>query len=188
MTGKPIDVQRTLKYGTGAQDMLGLGGGLAIFLFALWVQQTQRFDAKAYLFMAVGIAIAIWAVVRLINAKEGLVLSPRGVFFRVPGVRSVFIPWSEVKAIETLDIPSGKAVVKDVTVLTISKAYYDKRIHTNAWARRLLPDWNAHFRLADEGHVQAALHHRAVGVAPEQLRAEVAARWRAFGGQKAKAE
>jgi hypothetical protein len=188
MTGKPIDVQRTLKYGTGAQDMLGLGGGLAIFLFALWVQQTQRFDYKAFVFMALGLAIAIWAVVRLIRAKEGLVLSTRGVFFRVPGVRSVFIPWSEVKAIETLDIPSGEAVVKDVTVLTISKAYYDKRIHTNAWARRLLPDWNAHFRLADERHVQAALHHRAVGVAPEQLRAEVAARWRAFGGQKAKAE
>lgn len=185
MTTKPIEVRKTLRFGTQMHDMLGLGGGIAIFFFALFIQQTQRPDYKAWAFMAFGIAIAIWALVRIIRAKDGLVLSQRGIFLRVPGISSAFIPWSEVSAVDTLDINVERGTFKDVTVVTIGKAYYDQRIRTNAIARRVVPDWDYTFSVLDNNHVQVAVHHSGISQPAQKIRAEVEARWRAFGAAKA---
>jgi hypothetical protein len=65
-------------------------------------------------------------------------------------------------------------------VLTISKKFYDRHVHTDAWMKRLTPFWDLTFRLVDR-QVQAALHHYEIGVPPQVLRAEAEARWRAFG-------
>jgi hypothetical protein len=112
MTPAATDVHRTLNYGTGRRDMLGLGLGLVVLMLGLYFQvvASSKSGNPAWFAMAAGIIVVAWAVARIVNPKPRLAVSDRGVFFRVQWIKDVFIPWREVLAIETLDIPGPRAM------------------------------------------------------------------------------
>ena len=73
----------------------------------------------------------------------------------------------------------------DVTVVLVSKAFYDTHIHIDSLFQRG-PGWGIKF--IEKGPlVQVALHHDIVSVTPKQMRDAVKARWHAFRNQAAPA-
>ena len=72
-------------------------------------------------------------------------------------------------------------IVRDVTVVLLSKQFYDSRIFVRSFLLRG-PGWNANF-IPKGSLVQMALHHELVSVEPQALREAVEARWQAFRDQ-----
>ncbi len=141
------------------------------------------------------LAYALWTLSR--SGKPIYALSPAGILYRVPSNRTFLIPWSEIRAVESITIASRQfnpvslfqsghllyrmSMFHDVTVVTVSKAFYDAHIHVSSFFRRG-PGWKATFIPHGE-QVQVALHHYLASVEPSEMRQAVEARWRAFHEQ-----
>ncbi|MCX7899361.1 MAG: hypothetical protein N2444_04640, partial [Methylocystis sp.] len=135
-------------------------------------------------------ALALW---RGSNpGRPFITISPAGIRYRIWGAREFAIPWREIKGVDTIDIVTNMPwyfrliaprslygqVFHGVTVVSVSKQFYDERIFVDSLFLRG-PGWDNNF--LPKGHlVQVALHHDLVSVEPRQLREAVEARWRAF--------
>lgn len=187
--GNVADIDRTLAYSGRKMSrkflwigllLLGLGGFLAYV-------QPSSFDTKDTLMLAatlvLGAGITLYALVRLLTpGKPLLTLSPSGLRLRIEWVKEFVIPWREVKGVDTVEI-SGRVrgtliTFSGVTVVQVSRAFYDRHIHVNSWLLRG-PGWD--FNFIPKGHmVQVALHHEALPATAAELRDAVEARWHAF--------
>lgn len=196
--GRPCDdaedVHRTLTFSDRklARQWLWLGIPLLVLgpaIAALHPPRLASYDgAMLAITLILGIGITGFALARTIwPGPPLLVLSPQGLRQRIPWVKEVMIPWREVLGVDTVDIAArfrGQRVVfPRVTVVLVSRAFYDRHIHVGSWLLRG-PGWDANYVLKD-ALAQVALHHDMLPATAEELRRAVETRWRAFGPRTA---
>lgn len=202
MTVDVRDTRQTLEYRTATLMVRLLPTGLLLIFLALVIVGLADFERQpttligvvlCFIFGIGTIAFALWR--RWHHGKPFITLSPDGLRFRIVGVKEVLIPWREIKAVETMDVEAGmwaiawsirrpvyqRFTLRDVTVVVVSKQFYDRFIHVNSFFLRG-PAWDANF-IPDGDVVRVALHHEAVSTDPQSLRAAVEARWLAFRDQ-----
>ena len=198
----PNDPQlfQTLEYRTAAAVTRLLPVGLLLIFLGLALLVLADADSKLSgppvlpaLCVALGVGLGALALWRRSNpGKPYISLSPDGVRYRIPWVKEFLIPWNEVKGVETTEIAMDlpwylglfapyyyrALVFRDVTVLLVTKRFYEETIFVDSLFLRG-PGWNASF--VEKGDfVEVALHHELLSVEPQELRAAVEARWRAF--------
>ena len=197
-----LDLDRTLEYRSAANVVRLLPTGfLLIFLGLLILVLADPAPIwtmiGVVLCVSFGICVVCLALWKRVNHGKPLyALSPDGIDYRIPGIKTLHIPWREIRGIDTIDvearywsfwdfqrgfqiIPDRKVVTyPDVTVVQVSREFYDRRITV---PRLLLigPAWRANF-IPKDSLVQVALHHDLVSVGPRPLREAVEARWIAF--------
>lgn len=195
----PSDVHQTLEYRLDAEFASWLPIGLltlfcGLFIFAMempdWPRPGETFGAFAAIL--VGIGLSVFALRRRFRrGKPVYVLSPDGVHICWSSSRrESFIPWREIKGIDTIDIVVWHWLARyprnlhynDVTVVLVTKQFYQANLHIKSLFQRG-PYWHQTAFIAKGDMVQCALHAEFVGVAPQQLRGAVEVRWRAFGGE-----
>lgn len=191
MNDKPIDVQQTLSYTRRASlHWRWLGLGLLCLAIGIGFSIWQPDDFRAYdwfmiaLAFITGIFMTLYAAAALLlPVKPTFVLSPQGIRLHIEWVKDILIPWREVRGVETTDITGtfrGHLVhFPGVTVVAVSRDFYDRRIHVNNWILRG-PGWDTNF-VPKDSMVQIAFHHEALDASAEEMRAALEARWRAFG-------
>jgi hypothetical protein len=203
------DVHQTLEYRTTSVVVRRLPTGLLMIFLGLFIfvlADPGREPVATYLgiplVLAAGsalIGVALWA--RANPGKPLFVLSPAGIYYRIPWVKEFLIPWREIQGVDAIDIvmpPSWPAILfssnypsmygstlifPDVTVVLVSKQFYDSQIFVRSYFLRG-PGWKATF-IPKGTLVQTALHHTLVSVKPQALRQAVEARWHAFRDQTA---
>jgi hypothetical protein len=193
----PSDVHQTLEYRLDAEFASWLPIGLltlfcGLFIFAMempdWPRPGETFGAFAAIL--VGIGLSVFALRRRFRrGKPVYVLSPDGVHICWSSRRESFIPWREIKGIDTIDIVVWHWLARyprnlhynDVTVVLVTKQFYQANLHIKSLFQRG-PYWHQTAFIAKGDMVQCALHAEFVGVTPQQLRGAVKVRWRAFGG------
>jgi hypothetical protein len=194
----PSDVQVTLEYRVDAElaDWLPIGVltvfcGLAIFAMAQpdLPEGGATIGAAAAIPVGLGIiALALWR--RFRRGNPVYVLSPMGVHFRWPWVKELIIPWREIKGVDTIDITwrhwlayrPRDLTSRGVTVVLVSKPFYDAHIHFDSYFMRG-PYWYEVSFIPKGELIQCALHSEPVSIEPRLLREAVEARWRAFRDQ-----
>jgi hypothetical protein len=196
----PSDVHVTLEYRTDAElaDWLPIGVltvfcGLALFAMAQpdLPELEVTIGAAATIPVGLGIiALSLWR--RFRRGNPLYVLSPKGVHIRWPLVKELLIPWHEIKGVDTIDISwrhwlayrPRTLTSRGVTVVLVSKPFYDAHIHFDSYFMRG-PYWYEVSFIPKGELVQCALHSEIVSIAPQLLREAVEARWRAFRDQPA---
>jgi hypothetical protein len=196
------DVDRTLEYRSAAVVVRLLPTGLLVIFLGLLILVladpapflTMIPAALCVAFGLLVVGLALWK--RFNHGKPLYTLSPDGIDYRIPWIKSLHIPWSEIRGIDTIDvearywsfwdfqygfqiIPNRKVVTyPNVTVVQVSREFYDRRLTV---PRLLLvgPGWRANF-IPQDSLVQVALHHDVVAVEPRPLREAVESRWIAF--------
>jgi hypothetical protein len=186
------DVQQTLAYSSRKQHrqwLISLGlpalvaGGVLVYI------QPPDFTVFEWIMTAaalgLGGAMTLYTAFRLIvPGKPRLLLSPAGLRIHFEWHKDIVIPWREVQGVDTADIQArfrGTPVLfAGVTVVLVSRAFYDRHIHERSWFLRG-PGWDTWF-IPKGDQVQVALHHEALPATAQELRTAVEARWRAFGG------
>jgi hypothetical protein len=196
------DVHQTLEYRTPTAFARMLPVGL-LTCFAGLLAFALLDDRRASLLNIVGagagvvtgIGLTVYALWRRSHPGRPLfVLSPAGVYYRIPRVKAFLVPWREIRGIDTIEIRAGHSsirypgiwvyrtlVYRDVTAIVVSKQFYDAHIFVDSPFRRG-PGWKNTF-FPKGSLVQMALHHELVSVAPQALRQAIEARWHAFRGE-----
>ena len=117
-----------------------------------------------------------------VRGKPALVLSPEGIVYRIERLGEVFIPWQEVRSVDTLDFTFGagrkRFRFKDVTVVLVSEEFYQAHLHVDSLLKRG-PYWGAFFRPKSDV-VEVVFHHDQFRIAPQELREPIETRWHAF--------
>jgi hypothetical protein len=208
MTVDGADVRQILEYRSATAIARLLPTGLLLIFLGLCIFALADTDREPMTLVGVilcwvaGIAVIATALWRRTNPGAPLfTLSPSGIHYRIPWVKEFLIPWHEIQGVDTIDVVAGywsvlwttrvpipryrTMVFRTVTVITVSKEFYDQTIHVDSVFLRG-PGWNANF-MSKGPLVQVALHHELVSVEPQGLRAAVEARWRAFRDQAAAA-
>ena len=203
-----LDPDRTLEYRATTTIVRLLPTGLLlIFLGLLILALVVDADREAvWTYLGVGLCIVLGAGLsaftlwrRWNQGKPIFTLSPDGIHYRIPFIKQVLIPWREIQGVDTIDIEAGHwsylwstgslryntFILRDVTVILLSKRFYEQRLHVNSFFLRG-PAWKANF-IPKGSQVQMALHHEYVSVQPRALREAVEARWRAFRDKTAPA-
>jgi hypothetical protein len=144
--GKVTDVQQTLSYGSSKMGRTFLRLGLTAFVACgvlVWLQPDDFsiFEwAMTYSGLVVGAACALYGLDRWLRPKPLLVLSSKGLQKCLDTLKTFLIPWHEVKGVETADITGtyrGRTVtVTGVTVVLVTRAFYDQHIHVDVPAAR----------------------------------------------------
>lgn len=180
--------------------------GLAILILVDTSSKQAQWDDRIVIILCLftGVAVVVFALwTRTRTAKPLFTLSPAGITYRIPWVRQVLVPWSEIEAVNSIDIVTKLwspawlflsfphrmymiTVHLDVTVVLVSRPFYDKHIFVDSYFRRG-PGWVATF-IPNGEQVQIALHHDLVSVERSVLRQAVKSRWLAFRDQTAEAQ
>jgi len=189
--GRTTDAHQTLAYSHSKMGRKFLELGLVCLgcgAVVLYIN-TGAFSAYDWIMLvfsfALGAAMTLYGLVRWLRpATPLLLMSPAGLAIHIDFVKTIRIPWSEVRGVETVDITGeirGTPVfLPGVTVVLVSRAFYDRHIHVRSWILRG-PGWDTNFIPKGE-MVQVALHHEALPATAQELRTAVETRWRAFGG------
>jgi hypothetical protein len=195
MDVETADVHQTLEYrrDTAIIKLLPIGLGLCllgVFPFALDDSPELENVIAGCVVLAAGIALSGFALWRRWHLGRPLfVLSPMGIHYQLNPAKKVLVPWREIHAVDTIDITTwnwslrnpGTQTFRDVTVVLVSKQFYDAHIFINSFLWRG-PLWGVFF-IPKGSFIQVALHHEIVSAEPRALREAVEARWRAFRGQ-----
>ena len=191
MKERPINIHQKLSYGAekATKPLLWL----ALALLAIGLVDEIVFDAPRVPGWLLALAGAIWAGFefwRLHNPGDAmLVLSPTGLRLRIVGVKKVLIPWQAIRGVSSRDLTvtdptstiSRQHDVPNVTMVEVSKRFYDRFIHVDSFLQRG-PGWDNVF-IHEGDVVQIALHEEVLPVKSEVLRQEIEARWNAFRGR-----
>jgi hypothetical protein len=186
MEAPSADVSRILTFGREklGRKLLLYGLGIAAFgvLFIL-VGEDSELAFAGWIVLVIGLGVAGWEFSKTTQPQKPLlVLSPEGLRMRVEGAKEFFIPWSEVRGVDSITISGPRGTTFDnVTVVLVSREFYDRVIHVDSLLRRG-PGWNLTFIPVDT-MMQVALHHEILPVTAADLLAAVEARWRAFGAR-----
>lgn len=193
LLGKVTDVHQTLSYSRkkAARKVLVLGLlclALGAAIFYLVPPALASKDGMMLTFtFAVGAFCTLYGLHRtFVRGKPLLELSPAGLHLHIEWTKDVLIPWHEVRGVDTIDITGryrGRTlVVAGVTVVLVSRTFYDRYIHVNSWFLRG-PGWEFHF-VPKGDMVQVALHHHQLPATAIELREAVTFRWQAFRNVK----
>lgn len=195
MSIEATDIRRTLAYRTDGVFLQGVPSALWLILLGLIARMIDMGDdlkltlaGWALIIVGIGwIGIALYR--RSQPAKPLFILSPAGIYYRIPCVREFLVPWTEIQGVDTIHLttmhratPNPRPVMFDnVTVVLISKALYDQKIFIDSPLLRG-PGWENIFIPQGE-FVQFLLHHELVTADPRALRNAVESRWLAFRDQ-----
>jgi hypothetical protein len=197
MLGKVTDVQKTLSYGSGKMGRRILRLGLTAFAVCgalVWLQPPKFSSLEwtmTYAGIAIGAVCTLYGLDRWLRPKPLLVLSPRGLQITLDTLKTFLIPWHDVKGVDTIDITASYRgrleTIFGVTVVLVTRAFYDQHIHVNSFIMRG-PGWDFHFvpknDLVMGDLVQVALHHGNLPATAIELREAVTFRWNAFRDRK----
>lgn len=188
--GNVTDVQKTLSYHGGKLGGWFLRMGVTALVAGtvlVFLQPDGAFEwFMIGLTLTVGAGSALYGFSRWRSPKPMLTLSPAGLRLHMEFVKTVLIPWREIHGVDSIDI-SGRvagrdAYLPDVTVVLVTRAFYDRYIHVRSWLLRG-PAWHMNFIPKGE-LMQVALHHEFLAATAAELRAAVEARWAAFRDAK----
>jgi hypothetical protein len=174
--------------------------GLALIAVSLVSATLGRSTGQAAILAVMaagGFAMVIWGFAA--DAQPGrpyLALSPDGLSMSSGGKAEFIVPWSEITAVDLTDFEarvfgnSGALfrsqrykLCKDVTAVSVPRAFYDAEINRYSAFRRG-PGWENVF--AERGDVvKIILHAEIMDAAPQDIFRAVEARWKAFGGRAA---
>jgi hypothetical protein len=161
----------------------GIYLSLACLVFVVLAEQWWG-QVLALLGLAAGLAMGVWAARRLKSPRDPVyVLSPAGIFVHIAGARDVMVPWCEVRDVRRGSVGAtmngaslpGFGRFRDLTMLVVSRDFYDREIHVDSLYRRG-PGWSNLF-VPLEGQVAIALHHQYLGTDAASLRQAVESRW-----------
>lgn len=187
MAAEPVDVNKRLIWSSHKLHrkrliMLVLGTLAAAFL--VWLEDSElmrwAFGAAGIVFLG----FSFYETYRLLEPNAALIeLLPKGVIHRVT-TNPFIVPWHEIKGIDTIDVQwelhGRPEVYTGVTVLLVSKLFYDRVVHVDNIILRG-PGWGAWFLEKDANTMQLALHHEMIPATKEEIRRQVEARWKVFG-------
>jgi hypothetical protein len=204
------DVHQILEYRTATAIVRLLPTGLLMIFLGLFIfvlADPGREPVATYLgiplVLVTGSALigfALWT--RANPSKPVYTLSPAGVHYQIPWVKEFLIPWHEIQGTNTINFVTTQwlptflffdkywgpyrstSIFRDVTVVLVSKQFYDSQIFVPSYFLRG-PGWKTKFFIPKGALVQTALHHTLVSVEPQALREAVEARWHAFRDQTA---
>jgi len=193
------DIHQTLEFRSTTAVVRLLPTGLLLIFLGLLIYALVDLDREPWTIIGIvlcwvlGAGLVGFTLWRRSNPGRPLfTLSPAGIHYRIPMVKEVLIPWREIQAIGTNDVEAtywsffqfgeiatrNLMVLRDVTVVLLSKSFYDRRVFVDSAFLRG-PGWSANF-IPKGSQVQMALHHELVSVEPRALREAVEARWLAF--------
>jgi hypothetical protein len=162
--------------------LVGLAAGGVLF----WLQPAD-FNAfewfMLYATLLVSPVATLYGLHRWLGrGRPMLVLSPAGLRLHIDFVKTIDIPWHAVQGV-TKDTITGSfrgrpVQFNDVTVVHVSKEFYDRHIHIGSWLLRG-PGWHHNF-IPKGDVVQVALHHAAMNATSAELYTAAETRWRAF--------
>jgi hypothetical protein len=200
MAVRAPDIRQTLEYRLRVPIIEGVPTALTFCLLALFALAVDDEPPPQIVFtsgviMAAGaglVLLGIWR--RLYSGEPRFVLSPAGVFFRMSRLKRVLIPWREIQAVDTMDIVTKnratrysslapKLRFRDVTVVLVSKQFYDAHIYIDSLFGRGF-FWNMFF-IPKGSLIQVVLNPEPVSADPRALFDAVETRWRAFRDQPA---
>jgi hypothetical protein len=188
--GNVTDVQKTLTYHGGQLGRWFLQMGVVALVAGTVLVFLQPNGAIEWfmigLTLTVGAGSALYGFSRWRQPKPMLTLSPAGLRLHMDLVKTVLIPWREIHGVDSIDI-SGRvagreAYLPDVTVVLVTRAFYDRYIQVRSWLLRG-PAWHMNF-IPKGDMMQVALHHEFLSATAVELRAAVEARWSAFRDTK----
>ena len=161
------DINQTLEYRTGTAIVRLLPTGLLLIFLGLVIFALVNLDREPLTLIGIVlcwvtgaglIGLAFWR--RSHPCKPLFALSPDGIQYRVAWVKQILIPWHEIRGVDTIDIEAGywslfwssgiptprynAMVVRNATVLLLSKQFYDSRIFVDSFFLRG-PGWSANF-------------------------------------------
>jgi hypothetical protein len=181
------DLHQTLAYSSRKLSRRWLEIGLVLLVVGgvlAYIGLDNMFDRMMLaLSLVLGVGMTSYAVFRLwVPGKPLLELSPAGLALHIQWVKDIVIPWREVLGVDTVDITGEvrnmPVVFSGVTVVVVSRRFYDRHIHVRSWFLRG-PGWDTNF-IPEGSTVQVALHHEALPATAQELRTAVEGRWRAF--------
>lgn len=192
MNAEATDVHQILEYRTDKWIMTWVPIALLLCLMGLimlvYSNRGSVSDAVAgWILLAAGAGGTGFALFRRYNpGKPALVLSPEGLLLRIGSVKEILIPWREVHGVDTSDLKvwnwlrpiPPRVKLRDCTLVSVSRAFYDQHIHVDSAFMRG-PGWDSLF-IPNGASVQIALHHEQFSVRPDEVREPIEARWRAF--------
>jgi hypothetical protein len=172
--GREKLARRTMQFGFIAAVV----GGLSVF----FSEDNDMLRIVGWGLIVFGVGYIAWEFGKTTQVQKPLlVLSPEGINMRVEGATEFLIPWKEVQGLDAITIRGPRGVTfKNVTVVMVSRAFYDKVIYVDSFLKRG-PGWDLTFLVSDTT-VQVALHDYILPVTGAELYAAVEARWKAFGG------
>jgi len=187
----PVDTRRLRTYSTEKATWKFMAFGAAFTLTGLLLTVLPH-TLRGQWWSGVIIAMIglVWCLVcqfRLFNpGKPLLELSPQGLTLRTVG--NVFIPWHEIRAVESIDRSTWpalyaplKVTFTDLTVVVISRDFYYDHILPEAPVLSGRA-WDNTFISKSDNLIQVGIHHDILPATPAELRREIAARWYAFRG------
>jgi hypothetical protein len=184
---KVTDVHRTISYGHEKMARTYVIIGALAFLIGLYgLFEAHDFSRQPmyWLGLATGTFCLAYGFYRTANPGKLLELSPAGVRLHIDMVKKVLIPWSEIHAVDRIDITTSQRGVpvtqSGVTVVLVSQHIYDTIIHVDSLLLRG-PGWKNWF-IPKGDMMQVALPHQVLPVKADELHAAVLARWTAFRG------
>lgn len=135
-----------------------------------------------WMLIYLGCGYIVYALFRHHYPERPIVqLSQSGVSFNRPWLRDLFIPWQEIQAVGHLDIsrPGGSpATHPNAIVVVVTNDFYVRNI---APKRSFLAPPGSELMFRPKGPtMQVVLTSPELVVAPEDFRAPIEARWRAF--------
>lgn len=179
------DIHRTVEYygNPGRQFSFAAWSFFMAMLCFLLSYRQPDFAILGWVTLVIAAALFVWFLwCKVSPGKPVLLVWTQGIHYRLSGVGEFFIPWQEIRGIETATFSrgSGKRRVrfKDVTLVLVSDSFYQAEIHEPSAFRRG-PYWDAFFRPAGDG-VGIALHHDKFSIAPRNVRGPIERRWQAF--------
>lgn len=164
-----LDIGKTLNFGTFRRDILLLAVFVCVAPFAAWFRN--------WFILAICCGFGLFQLYKVVGAQTALTLSPKGIRYAYDGIR-FSIPWREISAIQRVGAPD-KPLYDGVTVLTISRRFYDANIHT-PYGKLLNPSRDDYFKIGDD-IVEVAVYAGFLTLDRAELFAMIAERWRAFG-------
>jgi hypothetical protein len=190
-------VFQTLEYRRDASVVSALPYGLLLCLFGLFVlalddDRPPQITIAATVVILAGLALIAGSLARRFRPSPPVfVLSPQGIRYQISQARDVLIPWSEIRGVDSVDIPvsnrsiirPGTITLRDVTVIMLSKEFYDTHIFVDSRFKRGAR-WNIIFK-PRRAQVQMALLHEPFSLSAQSLRQAVETRWKAFGAEAA---
>lgn len=159
--------------------ILGIAAGVVIAILG-----SAKFDFfLGWGTLAISFPWAFYETYCLLKPNSALIeLLPEGIIFRNT-TEHFIVPWPEIEAIDTIDVHTKirgrKVVFPGVTVVAVSKEFYDRVIHVDNFIMRG-PGWDGNFIPKGENQMQLALHHELLPPSASEVRRQVEERWKAF--------
>lgn len=180
----PVDVYQRLVWGRARfhrKRMIVFVLGTAAAAIGVFFVDTDLKRFGLGLAAVVFLGFALYDLYRTIENAALIELLPQGVIFRVT-TEDFIVPWNEIHGVDRIDIRVDfrrhEQLYEGVTVILVSKFFYDRVIHED-WLIMRGPGWDAWF-VPKNDKMQIALHHEVLPATAEEVRRQVEERWKVF--------